>query len=190
MRYAAAISGIGHESLHQRLEMLILKGRDEVRQRLPELVNILRGLGEIVGELDFRFAQLAQFVDGELEAVLIFVDQAFDFEEVILLKGVEHFLHVVPHLGFELPAPVAKGQSEIRLSGFLRLDLLTDHDKIGSDDFVFVAGAVADVELFHSLHQCKSESKDGARLHAAVSRRLARSAGQPIRLSQGQASAH
>src|ERR1700733_5048639 len=55
--------------------MRILKRHDEVGQGLPELVNISSGLGKIVGEFDFRFAQPAQLVDGELEAILVLIDQ-------------------------------------------------------------------------------------------------------------------
>ena len=77
-----------------------------------------------------------------LEAVLVFVDQALDLEEVILLEGVENFFDVVPHLGFDLAAAVAEGERQIGLAGFLGLDLLGDHDKSGGDDLVFVLGAV------------------------------------------------
>src|SRR5580704_2135707 len=164
---SVAVSGrdlpVGHEGLHQRLEIGILKGRDKIGQSLPEFVNILGGFGKIVGEFDFGFAQLTQLMNSELEAVLILVNQAFDLEEIVLLEGIEHFFHVVPHLGVELPAAVAESQSEIRLPGFLGFDLLADHDKVGGNDLIFVAGAVADVELFHALNQCKSESMKTAR---------------------------
>src|SRR5271155_5952744 len=96
--------------------MRILKRSDELGQRLPEFVNILCGLGKIVGEFDFRFAELAQFVDGELETVFVFVDEAFDLEKIVLLENVEDLIHVVPHLGFELPAAVAESEREIRRS--------------------------------------------------------------------------
>ena len=151
LRYAAGNFRISHERLHQRLEVRILKGGDESGQRLPELVDVLCGLWKVVRKFDFRFAQLAQLVDRELKPVLVFVDQAFDFEKIVLLEGVEDFFDVVPHLGFELTAAVAEREGEVRLAGFLRLDLLGDHDKIGGDDFVFVADAIADVELFHDL---------------------------------------
>jgi len=59
--------------------MMILERCDEVCQSLPKFIDVASGLGKIVGEFDFGFAQLAQLVDGELEAVLVFVDQAFDF---------------------------------------------------------------------------------------------------------------
>ena len=44
---------IGHERLDQRLEMRVLKGCDEARQSLPELVDVFRRLGEIVGRSRF-----------------------------------------------------------------------------------------------------------------------------------------
>ena len=141
---------IGHESLHQRLEMRILKRRDEAGQSLPEFVDVFGGLGKVVGEIDFGFAQLAQLVDSELKAILVFVDEAFDLEEVILLEGVENFFDVVPHFGFELAAAVAESEREVGLAGFLGLDLLADDDEGGSDDLVFVARAIADVEVFHA----------------------------------------
>ena len=63
-------------------------------------------------------------MNGELKAVLVLVDEAFDLEEIVLLEGVENFLDVVPHFGFELAAAIAEGQGEIGLTGFLGLDLL------------------------------------------------------------------
>ncbi len=142
---------------------MVLKGSNEVGEGPPELINIFCSLGKIVGEFDFRFAQLAHLVDGELEAVFILVDQALDLEEIVLLEGIEHFFHVIPHLGFELSAAITKSKSKVRLTGFFRFDLLADHDKVGGNDLVLVASAVADVELFHSRYQCKSESPQAAR---------------------------
>src|ERR1051325_3201078 len=74
--------GIGHEGLDQRLEMRILKSGDEVGEGLPELTDVFGGLGEVVGKFDFRVAQLAQLMDGELEALLVPIDEAFDFQEI------------------------------------------------------------------------------------------------------------
>src|ERR1700687_836659 len=135
--------------------MRILEGGDEGRQGLPEFVNVLRGLREIVGEVDLRFTQLAQFVDGELEAVLVFVDEAFDLEEIILLEGFEDFFDVVPHFGFELAAAIAERESEVRLPGFLGLDLLANHDESRGDDFVLQSRAIADVKIFHGWSEYK-----------------------------------
>ena len=132
-RGSIAIGGsdfrIGHESLDERLEMGILERGDKVRKNLPELVDVFGGLGKVVGEVDFGFAQFAQLVDRELKAVLVLVDEAFDLEEVILLESFENFLDVVPHFGFELAAAVAEGEREVRLAGLLGFDLLAHDDE-------------------------------------------------------------
>ena len=78
----------------------------------------------------------------DLKPVLIFIDEPFDFQEIVLLKSVEDLLNVVPHLGFDLAATVAKGECEIRLAGLLRLDLFGDDDEAGGDDFIFVVRAI------------------------------------------------
>src|SRR2546423_1698151 len=43
---------IAHESLKQRSEVWVGESCDEVADRLPELVNIFRSLGKIVGVLN------------------------------------------------------------------------------------------------------------------------------------------
>ena len=59
-------------------------------------------------------------MDGNLEAVLIFVEQTFDLDEVILLEGVvDRILDVIPHFGFELTGPITQDQRQIRFAGFL-----------------------------------------------------------------------
>ena len=143
----------------ERFEMRVLESSDKAGQRLPEFVDVLGGLGKVVGEVDFGFAQLAQLVDGELETLLVFVDEALDFEEVVLLEGVEDLFDVVPHLGFELAAAIAESEREIGLAGLLGLDLLGDDYEAGGDDLVFVAGAVADVEIFHLLSSISRRAK-------------------------------
>ena len=56
-RGSVAVGGgdlrIGHEHLDQRLQVRILEDDDEARQSLPELVDIFRGLGKVVGESRF-----------------------------------------------------------------------------------------------------------------------------------------
>ena len=89
----------------------------------------LRGLGQVVGEIDFRFPHAPQLVDGELKAVLVLIDQALDFDEVVLLKGVDGIFDVVPHLGFEMAAAVAQGEGQIRLAALLGFDLPGNHHK-------------------------------------------------------------
>src|ERR1700716_2405775 len=66
--------GISHKRQQQRFQMRILERSDEVRERLPKFVNVFSCLRKVVVEFDFRLAQLAQFVNCELEAVLILVN--------------------------------------------------------------------------------------------------------------------
>ncbi len=123
------------------LRLRILKTGYKIGQRLPQFANIFRGLGQIIGEIYFRISQATQLVNRDLKAVLVFVDQPFDFQEVVLLEGVESLLDVVPHLGFDLAAAVAQSQREVRLTGFLWFDLLGDDYEAGSDDLIFVITA-------------------------------------------------
>src|ERR1700683_1197746 len=160
-----AISGsdfrIGHESMNHQLEMAILERGDKVRKSLPELVDVFGGLGKVVGEVDFGFAQFAQLVDRELKAVLILVDEAFDLEEVILLESFENFVDVVPHFGFELAAAVAEGERQVTLAGLLGFDLLAHDDESRSDDLILLPHAIADVKVFHRLSEGKGRIASG-----------------------------
>jgi hypothetical protein len=88
-------------------------------------------------------------VDRKLETILVFIDQAFDLEKIVLLEGVEDLFHVVPHLGFEMAAAVAEGKCEVWLTALLRFDLLGNYDEAGGNDLVFVLDALTDVEIFH-----------------------------------------
>ena len=154
-RGSVAVGGrdfrIGHEGLDERLEMRIFERGDKSRQGLPEFVDILGGLGKIVREVDLAVTQLAQLVHSELKAVLVFVDEALDFEEVILLEGVENFFDVVPHFGFELAAAVAERERQIRFPSLLGLDLLSHDDESRGDDLVLLPRAITDIEVFHAL---------------------------------------
>src|SRR5208283_134526 len=62
---------IGHESLHQGLQIRVPERSDEIDQRLPEFIDIPSRLGKVIGEFDLRFGQLAQLVDSELETVFV-----------------------------------------------------------------------------------------------------------------------
>jgi hypothetical protein len=95
-------------------------------------------------------------VDGKLETLLVFIDEALDLEEIVLLKSIEHFLDVIPHFCFELAAAITECEREVRLAGFLRFDLLGYHDERRGNDFIFVANAIADVEIFHGLSEYKA----------------------------------
>jgi hypothetical protein len=65
----------------------------------------------------------------DLEPLFVLIDEAFDFQEVILLKRLEHFVDVIPHFGFNLTGAIAEREREVGLPGFLGFDLLGDNDK-------------------------------------------------------------
>ncbi len=88
-------------------------------------------------------------MNGYLEAILVFIKQALDLDEVILIENVNGIFDVIPHFGFDVPAAIAERQREIGLSRFLGLYLLGDDNEAGDDYFVFVLGAIADEEIFH-----------------------------------------
>ena len=80
--------------------MGIVKTRNEISEGLPELIDIFCGLGKVVGVINLGIAKLTELVNGELETLFVLVDEAFDFEEIVLLKGFEDVVDVVPHFGF------------------------------------------------------------------------------------------
>ena len=140
---------IRHKGLQQGLEIMVLECRNKVSQRLPEFFDVLSRLWQVVGKIDFPISQKAQFVNCELKAALVFIDQAFDFKEIILLEDVNGFINVVPHFGFDLARAVTEGDCQVGLAGLLWLDLLRNHDKAGRDDLIFVLAAVANEEGLH-----------------------------------------
>ena len=44
-----------------------------------------------------------------MKTVLIFVQEALDLNEVVLLEDVQRVLDVVPHFGFHLSGTIAEG---------------------------------------------------------------------------------
>ena len=48
-------------------------------------------------------------MNGELEPVLVLIDQTLDLDEVVLVEGVDRILDVVPHFAFDVAAAVAQG---------------------------------------------------------------------------------
>src|SRR5207244_11334427 len=92
-------------------------------------------------------AQQADFVNGYLEAILVFIKQALDLDEVILIENVNGIFDVIPHFGFDVPAAIAERQREIGLSRFLGLYLLGDDNEAGGDYLILLLGAIAAEEV-------------------------------------------
>src|SRR4029077_6552975 len=141
--------GIGHEGLNQRLEVNILKAGDIAGQRLPQLADVFRSLGQVIGEIDFRIPETTELMDSDLKSILVFVEQALDLDEVILLESVQGILHVVPHLGFDVAGAITERQRQVRFTRFFGLHLFDDDDEARGNDFVFVLDTIAYKEVFH-----------------------------------------
>src|SRR5215469_6993481 len=107
--------------------MNVLKSADKIGERLPELVDVFGRLRKVIGKLDFRFPQFSKLMNGKLETLFVFVDQALHLQKIVLLKGLENPVDVVPHFGFELAAAIAQREREVGLSSFFGFDLL-GHD--------------------------------------------------------------
>src|SRR5215468_7393720 len=178
---------IGHEGLEQPSQMRILQRGYEVAQAFPKFINVLSCFWEVVSEFDFCIGQSAQLMNGELKTILVLVQQALNFEKVILLKGVESTLHVVPHFGFKLTAAIAQDEREIRLARLLGFHLFRHHNEAGNDDLIFLLGAIADEEIFHAT---SVGSKRGIKMvpRRTSSKCVRRSLEQPLALSQNSRS--
>src|SRR5581483_157980 len=70
---------VSHERAHQRSEIRVLKRIDEAAESAPKFINVLRCLRKVVREVDLGIAQFSQFMNCDLKAVLIFVQQTLNF---------------------------------------------------------------------------------------------------------------
>src|SRR6516164_8066409 len=113
---------VRHELVKELLEPAIVDRLYKLAESAPELVDVLWGLGEIVGVIDLPVGQLADLVDGELPAAIVLLDQAFNFDEVILIEGIEGVRNVVPHVRLEVSAAICQGDREIGIAALLVLD--------------------------------------------------------------------
>ena len=129
--------------------MRVVKCADEPFQIAPKIVDIFLGLGQIIGKIDFRFLHPPEFVDRELKTILVFVDESFDFQEIILLEDVDKFFDVVPHLRFDVTAAVAESERKVRFTSLLGFHLLGNNNKDRRDDLVLLLRTVANKEFFH-----------------------------------------
>src|SRR5208282_4893009 len=148
---AVALSNlrIRHEQVDQRLQVGILQCGHKFGQRCPEFADVLGSLGQIIGEVDFRFFHAAELVNGELKTVLVLVDQPLNLEKVVLLEGQNEFVDVIPHLGFDLAAAIGENQRQVWFAIFFGLHLLGGHYETGGDDLVFLLRTIGDKKLFH-----------------------------------------
>jgi hypothetical protein len=170
--------GIRHECQQQRLQVTVLHRGDKLAQRSPQLGDVLLRRRQEVGEIDLALFHLADLVDGELDAIVVAVDQAFDFDEVVLIERLDHVRDVVPHLGVELAGSVGKRELQIQLTRLPRTHLLGGDHERRRDGFVLVLGRVLNVEVFHECSPTPSNQNRaywGCRLRARGLRQTASS---------------
>src|ERR1017187_5703036 len=132
-------------------QMGLRDGGDKFTERMPELIDILRCFGKVIGEVNLGLVHLADLVKGELPALVVFVDQSLDFDYVILFKAVGALLDVVPHLCLDGSGAVHQGEIQIGLAALFGLDLLVADDKAGGDYLVFLLCRVSNIKLFHEF---------------------------------------
>ena len=140
---------VRNELVEQRLEPGVLETVNVIAEGLPELVDVLGRLREVVRIIDLRLAQLADLVDGHLPAAVVLVQDAFDLDEIVLVKAGDGVADVVPHVGLQLSGAVRKHEGEIEFTVLLRLHLFDGDDEVGGDGLVFQTRAIADIEILH-----------------------------------------
>jgi len=131
--------------------MGFLNRGDKFSESAPEFIDILWRLGKIVGEFNVCLVHLADLVNRELPALVVLVDQPFDFYDVVLFKGIKALLDVVPHFCLDGPGAIHQRQIQIRLAALLGLDLFIADDEAGGDDLVLMLRRVSKKKLFHEL---------------------------------------
>ena len=142
---------IGHEQLQQTAQVGLPNGGDELAERLPEFIDILRCFGKVIGEVDLGGVHLADLVNRELPALVVLVDQSLDLDDVVLLEVIGALLDVVPHLGLDGSGAVHQGEVQIRLAALFRLDLFVADDVAGGDHLVFLLCRISNIKLFHQF---------------------------------------
>ena len=143
--------GVGHERFNQRLQVGVLKALDEIADRTPERVDILVGLGKVIGKIDFGLFQLAQLVHRQLELIVELIDQTLDLDEIVLLERVQEFVHVVPDLGLDLAGAVGQGERDVEIAGAFGLDLFGCHHEARNNSGILVLRTIANEEIFHRV---------------------------------------
>src|SRR6266581_1777579 len=150
---------IGDEGFEQRLQMRILKSAHKPYQGAPEFVHILGAFRKVIDIVNLRSVHALHFVNSELETVVVLVKNTFDPDEIVLLKGVDGFGDVVPHLGFDLPTTIAERERKVRLAIFLGFDLLRGDYEAGSDDLILKLRGLLQEEILHRLsHSTKHKA--------------------------------
>ena len=84
-----------------------------------------RDEGKVIAEIDLAVVHPAQLVDGHLRPVVEDLHHALDPHEVVAIEGIDHFRHVVPHLGVQFAGAVGQtaAKDTTRRFSFWRISL-------------------------------------------------------------------
>jgi len=131
---------------------------------LPELVDVFGGLGKVVGEVDFGFAQFAQLVDRELKAVFLYLlMRPLILRKSSCLEKLRELRRRCPTLlASSWPLAVAEGEREVSSPDFLGLICLPTTTKV----------EVMTLSLAARNRRCKSLSSACLSVKDASQRRI------------------
>src|SRR6266700_1241622 len=120
-------------------------------QSSPEHIYVFGSAGQVVAKVDFGFLHGSHLVQGQMEAAVKLVDQAANFDEVVLLKAIDVVSDVVPHLCVEVTGAVRQRERQVEFTVLFRLGLLGNHDERSRDYLVFKARSISNVKIFHGF---------------------------------------
>src|SRR6185369_2217824 len=130
--------------------MRLLDGRNEIAERLPELIDVFRRFWKVVGKFDLIVAKLGfQRAYGELPALVVLVKDALHADDIVDVELFGGRSYVVPHLCRDLARAIREHHVEVRFASLFWLELFAGHQEAGADDLVLLLCCVADVAVFH-----------------------------------------
>src|SRR6266700_2217134 len=107
---------VGHKHFEECIQMRVTYAVHKSAQSAPENVHILGGARKVVGKVDFGFLHRPHLVQGQLETAVEFVNQAPYFDEVVLLKAIDVFRDVVPHLRVNVAGAVPQRKRQVEFT--------------------------------------------------------------------------
>ena len=135
-RVAGGDFRVVEKRIQQVADALVVERGDDGAQFAPHLAGIAEGGREEVPEIHFVVSDAAEFVDGELRAVVVELQKALHLDEIVAVERVHHLGHVVPHFGVDFAGAVGQQKREIRLAGALLPDLFGVNQKCSGGRFV------------------------------------------------------
>src|SRR5262245_7586142 len=100
--------GVVKNAAHERTKMRVADSLNGSAQLHPHLLGIsLRGW-KVVGEIYLRIVDPLHLMNRQLRTIMKYLNQAFDFDEIVSLERLEDLTHVIKHLRVELTSAVGE----------------------------------------------------------------------------------